>query len=61
MRILNLKAFATPLDGTVAAIMPMAGRSADGDIVYKVTVELQQQPAQLLWGMTGDLELNSSD
>ncbi len=58
--LVNLKAFATPLDGTVTAIMPMAGRSADGDIIYKVTVELQQQPPQLLWGMTGDLELDSS-
>ena len=56
----QLKAFADPLDGKVAAVMPLSGRSADGDIVYKVTIELDAQPADLLWGMTGDVEIDTA-
>ena len=57
---MQLKAFSTPLNGMVTAVMPISGRSPDGDIVYKVTIELQEQPAQLLWGMTGDVEINTA-
>lgn len=58
--LISLKAFADPVPGTVATIAPMAGRSPDGDIIYKITIELQQQPAHLLWGMTGEVEISSS-
>jgi multidrug resistance efflux pump len=55
----QLKAFPDPLDGQVTAVMPLAGRSADGDTVYKVTIDLDAQPADLLWGMTGDVEIDT--
>jgi cobalt-zinc-cadmium efflux system membrane fusion protein len=53
----RLKAFADPLSGHVSAISPLAGRSADGDTVFKVTFELDQQPPSLMWGMTGDVDI----
>ncbi len=53
----RLKAFATPLAGHVTAIAPLAGKSSDGDTVFKVTIELDQQPAGLMWGMTGDVDI----
>ncbi len=53
----TLDAFAVPLVGSVTAIDPMAGRSADGDVIYKVTIQLASQPQQLLWGMTGTAEI----
>ncbi|NWF63056.1 MAG: HlyD family efflux transporter periplasmic adaptor subunit [Chloroflexi bacterium] len=30
-----------------------------GDVVYKVTIELNQQPAGLLWGMSADVEIDT--
>lgn len=29
-----------------------------GDVVYKVTIELDEQPAGLLWGMSADVDIN---
>jgi multidrug efflux pump subunit AcrA (membrane-fusion protein) len=55
--IIRLEAIADPLKGTVSAIDPRASTSPDGDIVYKVTLDLDQQPAQLLWGMTGTIDI----
>jgi HlyD family secretion protein len=51
---ITLDALASELRGTVSAIDPMAGRSADGDVIYTVTIDMDAQPAQLLWGMTGE-------
>jgi HlyD family secretion protein len=56
----RLKAFSNSLNGMVAAVMPVSGRSPDGDIIYKVTIELEGQPTQLLWGMTGDVEIDTA-
>lgn len=53
----RLKAFADPLNGHVSAISPLAGKSSDGDTVFKVTIDLDQQPASLMWGMTGDADI----
>jgi hypothetical protein len=58
---LRLKAFSSPISGMVTGITPMAGRSPDGDVVFKVTIELQGPPTQLLWGMTGDVDIDTSD
>jgi RND family efflux transporter MFP subunit len=54
----RLKAFDQDLTGKVIAIDPMAHLS-DGDTVYNVTVKLDQQPAGLLWGMTGDITIDA--
>jgi len=29
-----------------------------GDVVYKVTIEFDEQPSDLLWGMSADVEIN---
>ncbi len=52
----RLKAFAQDLPGKVVSIAPMA-QISNGDTVFKVTVQLDQQPAALMWGMTGDLSI----
>jgi multidrug resistance efflux pump len=53
----TLEALGVPLAGSVAAIDPLAGRSADGDVIYMVTIKLKAQPKLLLWGMTGKAEI----
>jgi RND family efflux transporter MFP subunit len=50
----RLKAFGQDLGGKVISIAPMA-QIYNGDTVFKVTVQLDQQPDKLMWGMTGDL------
>ena len=57
---IDMKAFAESFHGTVSKIDPMAGRSPDGDIVYAVTIELIQQATGLRWGMTGDVNIDTS-
>jgi RND family efflux transporter MFP subunit len=32
-----------------------------GDVVFKVTIELDQQPQGLLWGMSADVEIQTAD
>ncbi|HUE98336.1 MAG TPA: efflux RND transporter periplasmic adaptor subunit [Anaerolineales bacterium] len=32
-----------------------------GDVVYKVTLELDQQPQGLLWGMSADVQIETTD
>jgi multidrug efflux pump subunit AcrA (membrane-fusion protein) len=53
----TLDAFVVPLGGAVSLIEPRAGRSANGDVIYKITIDLSSQPQQLLWGMTGTAEV----
>jgi multidrug resistance efflux pump len=55
----RLKALADPLTGHVSSIAPLAGKSSDGDTVFKVAIELDQQPASLMWGMTGDVDIQT--
>ena len=43
--------------GKVIAISPIAD-TIGGDVVFKVTVELDEQPKSLLWGMSADVEIN---
>ena len=43
--------------GRVIAISPIAD-TIGGDVVFKVTVELDEQPKSLLWGMSADVEIN---
>ena len=55
---IRLKAFAQDLTGKVISIAPLSGLN-NGDTVYKVTIELDQQPKGLLWGMTGDVSIET--
>ncbi len=52
----RIKAFSQDLTGKVISIAPMA-QIYNGDTVFKVTVQLAQQPDKLMWGMTGDLSI----
>ena len=54
---ITLDALTSELRGTVSAIDPIAGRSADGEIIYKVTIDFDAQPPEVLWGMTGDVRI----
>ncbi len=54
----RLKAFNEDLTGKVVSIAPMSNKY-NGDTVYKVTIELDKQPDGLLWGMTGDVQINT--
>jgi HlyD family secretion protein len=54
---MKLKSFEQDLTGKVAAIAPMSTLS-NGDHVFKVTIELDQQLQGLLWGMTGDASID---
>lgn len=55
---IRLKAFDQALTGKVISIAPM-GVPYKGDIVYKVTIGLDKQPDGLMWGMSGDVDINT--
>ena len=42
--------------GEVIAIAPISG-TIGGDVVFKVTIKLDEQPDALLWGMSADVEI----
>ena len=44
--------------GKVITISPISS-TIGGDIVFRVTVELDEQPAALLWGMSTDVEIDT--
>jgi len=44
--------------GVVTAISPISD-TLGGDVVFKVTIKLNEQPADLLWGMTADVEIQT--
>ncbi len=54
----HLKAFSEDLAGKVVAIAPKA-QIYNGDTVFKVTVQLDQQPDTMMWGMTGDVSIQT--
>jgi HlyD family secretion protein len=56
----QLKAVSDELMGHVIAIDPRAGKSEDGDTIFKITIALDQQPSSLRWGMTGDVGIDSN-
>ncbi len=56
--VTRLKAFDQELPGKVIAISPLS-EVYNGDTVFKVTIQLDQQPQGLLWGMTGDVTIET--
>jgi RND family efflux transporter MFP subunit len=54
----RLKAFNQDLTGRVIKIAEMSS-IYNGDDVYKVTIKLDTQPAGLLWGMSGDVDIKT--
>ena len=43
--------------GKVSAISPISN-TLGGDVVFKVTLQLDEQPEDLLWGMSADVVIN---
>jgi RND family efflux transporter MFP subunit len=44
--------------GVVTAISPISN-TIGGDVVFKVTIQLSEQPKELLWGMSADVEIQT--
>ncbi len=55
--LISVKALNQDFKGKVIGISPMA-ETVGGDVVYKVTLELDEQPAGLLWGMTAEVQIS---
>jgi multidrug efflux pump subunit AcrA (membrane-fusion protein) len=53
-----MEALDITVTGKVAQISPIA-ESVGGDVVYPVTIELDEQPEGLLWGMTAEVEIQT--
>jgi len=47
-------------NGKVIGISPIAD-TVGGDVVFKVTIAFNQQPQNLLWGMTAVVEIKSGE
>ena len=54
----TIKALNANLNGKVIAIAPKATKY-NGDWVFKVTIALPQPPANLLWGMSADVQIQT--
>jgi multidrug resistance efflux pump len=46
------------VSGKVIGISPIAD-TVGGDVVFKVTIAFDEQPENLLWGMTAEVEIQS--
>lgn len=51
-----IEALDSEFSGTVTEIAPQA-ETLGGDKVFRVTIQLNEKPADLLWGMTADVEI----
>jgi len=54
----HVEALDKEFPGKVTAISPIS-ETLGGDVVYKVTVKLDKQPEELLWGMSADVEIDT--
>jgi RND family efflux transporter MFP subunit len=52
----HIKALDVTVTGKVIQISPIS-ETVGGDVVYPVTIELSEQPAGLLWGMSAEVEI----
>lgn len=55
-----IEALGTQIRGRVAQIAPQA-TVIGGDVVYTVIIELDEQPADLRWGMSVDVEIEEAE
>jgi RND family efflux transporter MFP subunit len=53
-----VEALGSQLTGKVTAISPIADRLG-GDVVFKVTIELDSPPEELRWGMTAEVHIQT--
>ena len=55
-----IEALNETINGQVAEISGLA-TTLGGDVVYKVTIDLSDQPAGLRWGMSAEVEISTSE
>ena len=53
-----IEALDAEFPGRVVAISPISN-TIGGDVVYKVTIALDEQPTGLLWGMSAEVEIDT--
>ena len=53
-----VEALGKEFQGVVTAISPISD-TIGGDVVYKVTIQFDEQPIDLLWGMSADVEIQT--
>lgn len=54
-----IEALDVTVSGKVIRISPIS-KTVGGDVVFPVTIELDEQPAGLLWGMTAEVEIKTA-
>ncbi len=54
----HIDALDKEIPGVVTAISPISD-TLGGDVVFKVTIQLDEQPKELLWGMSADVEIQT--
>ena len=54
----RIEALEETFNGEVMAISPIAD-TVGGDVVFKVTIAFDEQPKDLLWGMTAEVTIGS--
>jgi RND family efflux transporter MFP subunit len=54
----HIEALDQTLDGRVAAIAPVADKLG-GDVIYRVTIDLDTVPETLRWGMTAEVNIQT--
>ncbi len=55
--LVYVEALDKELPGQVTAIAPIS-ETIGGDVVFRVTIRLQEQPSALRWGMSADVRIN---
>ena len=54
----NIKPLNITVTGKVIQVSPIS-ETVGGDVVYPITIELDKQPAGLLWGMSAEVEIQT--
>ena len=54
---MSIAALDVTVKGKVIRISPIA-KTIGGDVVFPVTIQLDKQPAGLLWGMTAEVGIS---
>ncbi|MFN8399710.1 MAG: efflux RND transporter periplasmic adaptor subunit [Anaerolineales bacterium] len=55
---ISIEALSQTLSGKVVRISPIS-ETVGGDVVYPVTIQLDEQPDGLLWGMSAEVEIST--
>jgi HlyD family secretion protein len=55
-----IEALGGEYSGKVKEVALTSG-SIGGDVVYKVTIEMVEQPEGLLWGISADVTIDTAD